>query len=343
MPIISRNGFSLDSKVVTGGIEKVAKNVFGLFSSEIIPVVITGEDRKRKLTRKIFDSAIEEHNPDFLFINDIDACFYDAQIKRGIPTIAVMHEPLCGDIRYLDMYKRLHEFLDSGGHLYFVSRNQLEFFKPHIKRVTGRELGEIKGFFRPSHCSGLEEPKEVFDYDAVTVGRTDAMKNPFLIHKKLHESPLKTCVVTNEGNFQKSKTQVKYYEENLKWKAPQYTFRGLGHSETMEVLRSSKVFISTMTTESFGITTLEALAHGVPVILFTDKSGNHASEIIPFSEGHIVKVHKSIKPRALYSIIRKLSKMDSLERMKISKQTKKKHSKENFKLMLDGMFNERIR
>ena len=51
----------------------------------------------------------------------------------------------------------------------------------------------------------IQGSQQAFYYfDAVTIGRTDLTKNPFLLHKKLANSDKISCVLTNEENFQHS-------------------------------------------------------------------------------------------------------------------------------------------
>jgi glycosyltransferase involved in cell wall biosynthesis len=343
MPFIARSGNSIHSDIVSGGIEKFAKNLFDLFPDSIIPVIITAYDRTNRRTKKIFVDAIKKHKPDFIITNDIDGVFLEAQIHANIPTIFIMHEPLCGDIRYLSLYQNLHHFLNRGGHVYFVSENQFNFFNMHIKRVTGSHLKKINGFVNSAFCDGTEDVSLNMQFDVCTIRRTDKMKDPFIVHRKLENTKLKTCVMTTKDNFQSNPLQIKYYNENLKWSEPNFTFRGLTHSETMKNLASSKVFISTMTTESFGITTLEALSIGVPVILFADKSMKHSSEIIPADKSHYRIVHKSITSSDLLKTVSELSELGVTSRKQISQMTKQKHSKEKYKEKFIEIFNKRLK
>jgi glycosyltransferase involved in cell wall biosynthesis len=342
LPFISRSGQPIDSPIITGGIEKVAKNIYEMFPNEIIPVTITGEDRANRKTKQVFLDAVKKHQPDMILVNDIDGCFFEPQISDGIPTVSIIHEPLCGDVRYLNLYKNLHKFTDAGGHLYFVSPNQFEFVQKNILRITGRPLGKTHGFFNSSYCTGEEKVSEKLFYDAVTVGRTDVLKNPFYVHKKLQGTGLDSCVLTTQGNFQKNTEQVKYYESNLHWKSPQHTYRGLPYEETMEKLSQSRCYISPCQSESWGVTAMEALAHGVPLILVTDNSGKHSSESIASDPSQYRTVPKRIKPDELAQVVKELSAYSYEQRLEISRMTKEKHSKDKYKGKLNSMFNARL-
>jgi glycosyltransferase involved in cell wall biosynthesis len=343
MPYISRNNSDIHSSVIVGGIEKFGKNVYEMFPDDIIPVRISKDDRKEKKTKQIYQEAIEKYQPDMILLNDIDALFFQPQIKRNIPTISIIHEPILRDIRYLQMFDTLLNFTESGGHLYFVSELQFKHFQENIKRVTGKDLTDIKGYINSSFSTGNETPSTEILYDAVTVGRNDPSKNPFLLHKKLHTTKLKTCVLTSEELVTKKEEYTKYYNVNSKWSEPNFTFKGLNHDDTMEIVSKSTCFVSTFPNESFGITVLEALSYGTPVILLTDKSGNHASECIPASPEHYRKVHKTIEPFELAKIVENFSKLTYEDRLKISNMTKEKHNKNKYLQQFEFMFAERLR
>ena len=160
------------------------------------------EDRKAKKTKKIYLDAVRRHNPDIIIINDIDAYWLHPQIEEGIPTIAIAHEPLVRDIRYLAWWKGMQKFIDAGGHLYFVSAYQQKFHEFHVERVTGYPLIGVKGTINSGFATGNEIVDKLSGtYDAVTIGRTDLTKNPFILHKKLQSTNLSSCVLTNKENF----------------------------------------------------------------------------------------------------------------------------------------------
>jgi len=329
LPYLSRSGNDIHSQTVVGGIEKFTKNLYEIFP-DAIPVEITPEDRKAKKTKKIYLDAVRRHNPDIIIISDIDAYWLHPQINEGIPTIAIAHEPLVRDIRYVAWWKGMQKFIDAGGHLYFVSNHQQKFHESHVKRVTGQSLTGVKGIINSGFATGNEQVAEKTSYDAVTIGRTDLTKNPFLLHKKLQSTDLSSCVLTNKENFQKSESQVKYWNDNTHWEEPQHTHRGYSHSDTLETMSNSSCYVSTMPEESWGITCMEALLHGLPVILFCDKSGDHASEIIPASPTHIKKMNKKCTTEELAETIKIFGKYSYEDRLSISESTKKKHNKEQW-------------
>jgi len=332
LPYLSRSGHNIHSKTVGGGIEKFVRNLYEAFPADSIPVEITTADRQAKKTKQVFLDSVRKHKPDLIIINDIDWYFTIPQIEEGIPTIMVMHEPLARDIRYLAWWRGIQEFIDAGGHLYFVSENQKEFHEKNVKRITGWSLRGAKGTINSSFASGNEKVAKRIRYDAVTIGRTDLTKNPFLLHKKLVYTDLSSCVLTNADNYQHSENQKKYWDDNLHWKGPQYTYRGLNHKDTLKTMSASACYVSTCPVESWGITVLEALCHGVPVILLCDKSGKHSSETIPADPGHFKIMAKDVKLEELTEAIHTMRfKFDAYEnRLALSDSTKKKHSKEKW-------------
>ena len=72
---------------------------------------------------------------------------------------------------------------------------------------------------------------------------------------------------------------------------------------------------------------MEALSCGVPVILNSDKNGDHASEIIPADKSHYKVIPRDDKD-ALVSAIKSFDKID---RKAIQDMTWEKHSLEKWK------------
>lgn len=336
LPYISRNGHNIHSKIVGGGIEKFTKNIYEVFP-KAIPVEITSEDRRAKKTKQIYLEAVNKYNPDLIIVNDIDSYWLYPQIELGIPTIAIAHEPLTGDIRYLTWWRGMQKFIDAGGHLYFVSEYQQNFHARNVERITGAPLQGIKGIINSGFANGTEQVKKNSSYDAVTIGRTDTTKNPFLLHKKLSGTGLSSCVITNAENFQQNKAQQKYWDDNLYWKNPQHTYRGLNHQNTLDVMATAQCYVSTTPIESWGITCMEALLHGLPVILLCNQSGRHASETIPAESWHYKILKKSCSQKELTDAIEEFRSYTYKDRLKISEETKKKHSKEKWVSAWDAM------
>lgn len=338
MPYIQMDGQPFSSGNITGGIK-----AFGRMISEFIPDLIvaeiTKEDRSHGRSNEVFQQAIRQHKPDLIWVNDIDGYFNNT----GIPTIQILHEPPVGDIRYMALYKRMQPFIDAGGHLYFVSNRQREFFKKHHKRITGKELERYKeNLVRPAHVK--DNTTYGFPiFDAVTIGRTDILKDPFWIHKKLDGTNLRSCVLTNTPGQCKNPKQNEYAEKNSNWNSRErQTIRDLSHDEVLTILSRSGCYISTCPQESWGISALEALTHGVPLILLTDATGTHSSQEIAAKPEHYRLLRKSCKTQDLIDTVKFFSALSQSDRIEIATLTKQKHSRANFEEMVANILYERI-
>ena len=324
-------------KVVTGGIEKfcydLEKNISG-----IIPVCITKEDKDNRLTKKRITDAIAQHDPDMILFNN--PWWGNMMMSFGLPLIAIMHEPLVRDIRMVELGNILKNLNESGAHLYFVSQVQLDFHRTMAKRIKDVDFGEIKGFVNPSYLEDTVFTSDDLLYDCATVGRCDNEKAPFLLHKKLQNSNLNSLVMTNDGVY-KSDTINEYVEANQHWSDPRHTLRGLPHNEVMKNIGKAKSFVSTWPKESWGITTMEALGCGVPVILFTDDTGVHASESIAADSSHIIKLNRKCSNEEFQKAVEEFATCNQETRSMISALTKEKHSLVNWKLSIDKMIDLR--
>ena len=345
MPYKIQNGISIhDKSVVSGGIEKFCKSLFHLFPNSIIPLEISEKERVEKQTKAKIEEALTKFKYDILLLN-YDELIYNNYFwnKFAIPIICIVHSPLIRHIRYLKFGSSINNFMKSRGHVYYVSQNQYNFFVNTVGRLENLRLQNKTGLINPSYCTDEEQPSDIFEYDAITIGRSDSMKNPFWVHSKLHKTDLKTCVITNKDSSLKGDIHHEYIEKNEHWKYPQTTFRGISYKDTMKELAKSVCYISTCPHESWGITVLEALAHGVPCILMTtDKSTNHSSAEIAALPSHIKILSKKCSPTELKGVIEEFKSLSFFDRLKISKMTKEKHSEAAFKQKLIHMFEYRL-
>lgn len=320
MPIKTNNGFSLTSNHISGGIEKFAKQLIENIDG-IIPLEITEEDRKQRRTRQKIERAILEYNPDCLIANDFD----NSIIGHDIPTILIFH---VGDERYIaltEFIKSLNQRISVGLHIYFVSNEQLRFHNETCQRLTGEELRGIKGFIDSSYCEGNEAAAEDIISHCTTIGRTDPQKNPFLCHKLCKPIGVSSVVITT---LHKDIDRYRdYLKKNEHWNPSQITFRDIAYDNTMEILSKSGSYMSTCPLESWGITAMEALARGVPLLLVKNKYDSHASTEIAASENHYELIDKNEKSERLKDIIYKFNRLTYEERVIISDMTKEKHHK----------------
>jgi glycosyltransferase involved in cell wall biosynthesis len=206
------------------------------------------------------------------------------------------------------------------------------------KRVRSRELELNGGLINSAFCTGDEQVSTQVDYDCVTIGRVDKEKDPFLLHKLAGKSDLKSLVLTSAYDL--LPVQQEYLDKNKHWESPRETMFNLKHTEVMDHLSRSGVYLSTCPRETWGITALEAFARGVPVVLFrlAANKNKHASEdIAPGPEYFEAITSKSEKDFKL--AVDKLLKVD---RMELSQKTKEKHSKENWIKTLNNLIDKAI-
>tara|TARA_R110001592_G_scaffold149141_1_gene374503 strand:- start:1544 stop:2629 length:1086 start_codon:yes stop_codon:yes gene_type:complete len=323
--------------VITGGIEKFCKDLEDNIDG-IIPLCITKDDKDNRNTKRKIRDAIAMHNPDMILFNN--PWWGNMMRTFGVPLISIMHEPLVRDIRMVELGTILRDLNDYGAHIWFVSSRQLDFHRDMSKRIKNVDFGEIKGFINPSYLPYDMPISSETTYDVSTVGRCDNEKAPFLIHDKLKNTDLNSLVMTNDGVY-KSDTVNDYVASNQHWSEPQYTMRGLPHSDVMKMISKSKVFCSTWPKESWGITTMEALGCGVPVILFTDDSDAHASEAIAAHRTHYIKVNRKCSRAEFETTVREFANVMKDRRDEIAEMTRRKHSLANWKLGIDKMLQMR--
>ena len=86
----------------------------------------------------------------------------------------------------------------------------------------------------------------------------------------------------------------------------------------------------------------EALGHGLPAILITDKSNKHASESIAVHKSHYRKLPRNCSKSDFIETVKELSKLPHTTRLDISEKTKEKHSLQNWKKQLENIFDKRL-
>ena len=330
--------FKLQGKqdgVVTGGIEKFCYNIFDNFD-EAIPLSITTEIKESRRTKQVIQDAINKHKPDMIWFNN--PWWGRMMLSFNIPLILVVHEPLVRDIRFVDFGKILKELNENGTHIYFVSPNQYYYHVKLAKRINNTDFGSIKGYINSSYLPEDMPFVEEHIWDVITVGSQDPMKSPFTVKKKLEKSKLVSAVITNDAVY-KSPTINKYIEDNKHW---DYVIRGATHDKVIQNVASSRVFVSTCTHESWGITAMEALGCGVPVLVCTDKSGVHSSLSLAADPLHMMKVERSVPNNVFEECIEALYKITKRHRKDIQEQSIKKHHLNNWRKSIDDMINKRI-
>lgn len=328
MPFLVHNDVSIHDDKVMGGVELFAQLLYRNIPG-IIPVEITKEDRRKGRAKHIIDFAVWEHKPDAIIINYDTDTYTTKLLKYKIPVIWIWHSQADGSMGRIKSMRYMEEFTAGGGIVYFVSEHQHRVFDKVSQRATGHEVRDVSGYVRPAFTEKLAV-NPLITWDATTVGRNEAIKNPFWVHNKLDGSDLTSAVVTTLGQHLKSPIQQKYNTDNLNWQPPRTVFRGLSHADCMDKMSQGRVFVSTCPSETFGISALEALARGLPVLMVTDKSDSHASQCLVDSEKDYRLIQKGAKPEEVQSVIREMASETMEDRIDRANRIQKKHSKENW-------------
>lgn len=333
MPYKADRGFDLSEDKVTGGIEKFITDVNNNF--DVIPVRLPlGHSKFNGKNRKqIMAEAVAKYNPDLIFLNSIELT--GGMVRHGIPIVAIFHIGIEKGITLLSSLPALQKLTDEGHHIYFVSEHQHDFWKSNSERL--KTPFEIKGYINPSYVSVTDNISDI-EYDVGTIGRCSTWKRPFLLHTKSKDN-LSSLVISTAPNESSMQKELDYYQNNLNWSEPQTTIWDLPHAQVIKEISKASVYCSTCPDESYGITSLEALSQGLPIILLCDKSMNHASEYIPASTTHYVKLSNKCSPEEFKSAVESLQVLDRAE---IAQMTREKHSLENWKKSIQTIFENRL-
>jgi glycosyltransferase involved in cell wall biosynthesis len=325
-----------DKNIVLGGVEKFIDDLH----TNIKGVILEEFSKEKKFSKKRMQELKKKHNPDVLLINNIQWAKTCSQLN--IPLICIFHEPCVRDIRVVTWNEQFAALKKCKAHVYMVSPKQFKYHKELQANNFNYKLSRPIGYIRPSYCQLNYKVSSDHEYDVATIGRNSSDKNPFLIHQKLAKTNLSSLVMTTR-TVMKSAAHNEYQAKNSTWFDPQHTKYNLPHAQVIENLSKAKVFISTWDKESWGITAMEALGCGVPVILLTDNTNTHASEIIPADKKHVVKLPRSVNSSTLEMTVRKLiSATDQKARKRISSETKIKHSRSEWRKHINEILVKRL-
>lgn len=342
-PFFMTDHNNLDSKHVSGGIERFIQLVYQTFSDEIIPFYYTDNDRKqRQVTPKLID-AIAKHNPDLLFINfDSPTLLANIWDHYNVPMLWLYHNA-AGGIGKLGHVRMMKTFVEEkGGTLAMVSPWQFNTMDLLSKRINGGPLEMNGGFINPAFVSGNETVFRDIEHDVVTISRMDRTKEPYLAHKYAKECDLSSLLITTTTNLVKTK-DIDYYEKNkILYSDKQATIENIPYTDVMKNLSKCGLYFSTCPSETWGITALEAFSHGLPVIMSTKSNMGHASEYIAADPSHYRILSSKSKLDDFKEASNVLLKYGYDQRSEISELTKEKHSKEKWKTALSDLFLQTI-
>lgn len=337
LPYKRLENVSIDDEKIMGGIEKFAQMIYRNFD-DVIPVEFTEDDqRKRRVTDMVVHS-LRANNADIVLSNYDNLPFTLRIQERADVPVAWFCHVLGNSIAKVNIVKTIPEFFERGGSLFMVSNYQFQTWKALANRICGTsDFLNVSGFIPSSCCSGNEPfiptNKET---DFIVVARCDRNKDPFSLNRKLqamksdYGQELESTIITSI--YRSSKNQ-EYYDENQHWTSSSrfQVLWNLPHTEVMQKISRARVLVSTLPNESFGITALEALSCGVPVILFCNSKLEHASAEIPADDSHVIKLRNSCKPEELEYAFIQLGNYDTEKRQEIYRMTQEKHSFTNWK------------
>ena len=311
---------SLTDPVVSGGTEQFCRSIEENFDTEVLTIPFEqiqwpSQKAKNGISRIIIHAAVG-WKADIIICNFAQAVYNNQTIiESPIPIMFVEHcvYPIPNVIY------RWNQAINKGHSMFFVSKWQEKKYREMAKR-TGQPVLSIAGHINPSYCK--VKPKLVEqEYDCGTIGRCDNGKAPFKLKHMTKGKDIKSLVITSQTQVQ---SDIKYYERNKDWED---TVWDLPYKEVMKNISKCKTYFSTWDKETWGITAMEALSCGIPVILNSDKDGDHASEIIPADASHYIKIPKDDKDALLDAI----KSFKDIDRKEIQEMTWEKHSLENWK------------
>ena len=320
---------------VQGGGEMFYRSIYENFDVETyqVPFDVVNFDfqEKKKIAKSIIEKA-DEVGAEIIISNGSHAVDNGSDIaKSHIPVMSIVHEVFM----FPSIISRLNNLHQKGHSIFLVSKWQLDRYNDKIKRLqrtrTEFDYLNISGFINSDYCKHKINLSDI-EYECGTIGRCNREKRPFILKQLLKDTDIKNLVITNTPT---TKWDTSYYNkhkhyDNVLWDLP--------HNEVIYNLSKFGTYFSTWDKETYGITALEALSCGVPIILNSFKDGTHASEIIPASKEHYKLIPKDDSD-ALISAIKYFKNID---RKEIQEMTWEKHNLVNWKKHFENCIDKTI-
>lgn len=316
------NSLSLN---VRGGVEKFCKTLYNELN--VHPVfydksIFSLSQKEQKQSQLKFIQEIISQNPDIVIMNGYrgnKSFFNNSAIQNlNIPVMHIDHY----FVHFPGHSYKLEKLHRARHSIFTVSPGHKHFIENECKRMDNKNIS-LDGYIFPeyAHKTSVVEA----EYDFSTIGRMCPDKNPLLLAKY--------CFNTNYSYKIFSNMEFpNYFEKNKKYLNEKFLNLDLNHDDIIQEMKKSSVFFSTWDKETFGITALEALSSGVPVILNTNKKLHHASECIPSSPNYIRKIMKGDKNNFFESF----NDLKHINRFEIAESTQEKHSLQNWKRMISN-------
>ena len=319
-------GRDVTSPITSGGIERFVRHlIHELDDASAVDVtkLYYGDSEAMK---ELVATTVRERSIDLVICNYPHRCLNTSLSKSipNIPIIWVNHHTAGLHPQAEDIAARMERHVREDGRLWMVSEKQADDWIEFGHRF-GHEV-RYHGIIPPSMIrSDFRHSGEV-RWDVVTVGRCDEVKNPFLAHEVSRRARLRSLVMCGFAAGE-------YCLKNQDWTGWQVTGWNYTDNRVSSELSRSGVFLVTWPDETFGIAALEALAHGLPLVLYAP-SGSHVCEALLPGSPWIIKA-TSIEE--LEPAIRRMSEIVPKERMMLSTAARSLHGAKKWREKLKEM------
>lgn len=308
--------YEINSPVITGGVEKFSQNIYSNFTCDVYQVPSSFERKKEQeklinyCTNSDADVIISCNEPSIFNSNHL------LDINKKI--IHFSHMNFCM-ISYLERIIKLQKY---GHSVIGVSLHQQNTIRSMAKRCK-LDFKAYDDIIFPSYVKDFAK-NFYSEYDVATIGRLGKQKDPFLVKRLLEKTDKSSVIFTTDLSLSNvhGHSDEKYILKNEKFLHDNVHY-GLQHDKILDILPTIKTYFSTWHNESFGITSLEALSRGLPIILRGDNNGEHASSYIPLKKEFYRIIKKDTKQ--LVDAIDILSKVNRLE---IAETTYEKYNRD---------------
>jgi len=317
--IMSRD---VTSPITSGGIERFIRHLRDeLTDSCVVDVtrLYYAEDQAA-LARYV---AEEAEGADLVICNYPNP-YLNVCLEVSAPVVWVNHHTSDVYPEANTLCRRMNFHVINGNKLWMVSRKQADDWAAR-SRLLGIDL-KWNGVIPPSMVRNVHVHSGRIEWDLVTVGRCDPGKNPFLVHEVAIKAKMKSLVMTGF-------TADDYAYKNRGWAGDQTTEWDRTDAHVSHRLSQCGVFLVTWPDETFGIAALEALAHGLPLVIYSPRGDHACEELIPGSPW-------IVKARTFHEIadaVRHVGRITPLERTKLAIDARARHGVHAWRKKLEEM------
>ncbi len=332
----------IDDPIVSGGGEMFCRLINENFDNvyvEQVPAKLNANPNTKdrvEFANKIILSA-EKFGADIIISNYPSALFTGTDIQKSyIPIMVILHNVYA----LPSIITRIKNLNENGHSIFLVSNWQYKRYLEMAKRNNETEIS-ISGFINPSYCKVKQQILDI-EYECGTIGRCDNAKRPFLLRDMLKDTRISNLIITNTIHkpTNKSSYAIKSFEYYKKYRhlTDPKVLWDLSHDAVIENISKCGSYFSTWNMETWGITALESLSCGVPLILNSYKDGTHASQILPADKSH----YKVIFNKDKESLINVIKSFKNVDRKSIQEMTWEKHSQSKWKQDLSNKIDQTI-